>query len=540
MVGNRKALLGLILLLITEVGWAQINRYMVFFKDKNGSPFSTTNPDQFLSQKAITRRIKQGVTITEQDLPVNSNYISGVQQAGAEVFFKSKWFNAVLVQCDASLTSTLFQLPYVSNVEFVAPQAQLISRGRKKFSLRKNNTPNGGAQTAAQLNLIGIPEMHQMGKKGEGMVIAVFDAGFPGVNNTAPFSHLFEKGKINAGFDFVYNTTDVFRYDAHGTEVLSVIAADVPDAFTGGAPEATFQLYVTEDDPTEYRIEEYNWAFAAEHADSSGVDIINSSLGYYDFDIPSMNYTKAQMDGKTAVITKAAQWASDRGMLVVCSAGNEGNIASWRIITAPADAEGVLAVASVNAEGVRSSSSSIGPAADGRVKPDVAAMGVGVRVINERGSLSSVSGTSLSAPLITALVAGVWQTYPDLTSKEIMQLIKETASQAKNPDNFLGYGIPNYKAIVNFKDQFVQERTFEVFPNPTNDTIVISPIDPDSITTCQVELISALGQIIAKEQINFSWLNRNYKADLSSLSAGLYYVRILYADRRYIFRVVKE
>lgn len=539
MEGNRKAVLLLILLCASHFSWAQVNRYMVFFKDKQGSSYSVSEPSHFLSPKAITRRINQGIDITEQDLPVNVNYVTGVQQTGANVFFRSKWFNGVLIQCDASLINTVLDLPYVETVEFVAPAPQLTHQGRKRLKQKKNNITLG-AQTINQLNLIGIPEMHQAGNKGEGITIAVFDAGFPGVNTTAPFAHLITQERITATYDFVYNTTNVYQYDSHGTQVLSVIAADVPDVFTGGAPEASFQLYVTEDDPTEFRIEEYNWVFAAERADSAGVDIINSSLGYYDFDDANMNYTKAQMDGKTAVISRAAQWAADRGILVICSAGNEGNIPSWRIITAPADAADVLAVAGVNADGIRSSSSSIGPSADGRIKPDVAAMGVSVRVVNPNGSFGSATGTSLSAPLMTALAAGVWQQYPELTNKQVMQLIKVSASQAHNPDNFLGYGIPNFKAIVNYKEQIAQEKTFEVFPNPTTDSVIISPIDPDSISSCTVELISSLGQLLTKQHVNFNWTNRNYKTDLSSLAAGLYYIRVVHNNKRYIFRVVRQ
>ncbi|MBA4054558.1 MAG: hypothetical protein C0490_07595, partial [Marivirga sp.] len=342
-----------------------------------------------------------------------------------------------------------------------------------------------------------------------------------------------------ASKDFVYNSDNVFQYDEHGTEVFSVIAAYQENNFTGGSYEANYQLYVTEDVNTEYRIEEYNWLFAAERADSAGVDVINSSLGYYDFDDTSMNYPKSAMDGKTTVITRAAQFAADRGIIVVCSAGNEGGIA-WQIITAPADAEDVLAIASVNSTGQRSGSSSIGPAADGRIKPDVAAMGVNTSVIKPDGTTGSASGTSLSSPLVTSLVAGVWQRYPELSNKEIMDAIRSSASQAANPDNFLGYGIPNFKAIVNYLELTPQENVFEVFPNPIlTDTFTIKPFDPGQVTSCRVELVSSQGQVLYRADANFSWLNRTYTANLSQFVAGMYYLRIWWGDKRYVYKLVK-
>ena len=521
---------------------AQVNRYMVFFKDKAGSPYTISNADQFLSPKAIARRIQQGIDINEQDIPVNTVYVEGVKQTGAETFFTSKWFNAILVQCDVTLVTSITDLPYVDHVEFVAPQKRLAptSGGRTKFSLKKKGG-NVGAETVNQLSMIGIDHMHQAGFKGEGMTIGIFDAGFEGVNVVSAFEHLFTEQKIDLelSYDFVYNTRDVFRYDDHGTNVLSAIAGDIPDIFTGGAPEANFQLYVTEDDVTEHRIEEYNWTFAAERADSSGVDIISSSLGYYDFDISSMNYTKAQMDGKTAVVTRAAQWAADRGMLVVCSAGNEGTL-QWKIITAPADARDVLAVGAVDQSGARIGISSIGPAADGRIKPDVMARGQSVRVVHSNGNTGTATGTSLSAPLVTSLVAGVWQRYPELTNKEIMALIRESASNAKTPDNSMGYGIPSFKAVVNYYEYKPQSELFEIYPNPTRDTIVISPKDPEEITSCVVELVSPQGQILAKDTAYFSWHNRVHKADLSSLAKGIYYLRIWYQNKRYVFKVVRD
>ena len=520
--------------------FSQANRYMVFFKDKAGSSYSISQPLRFLSQKAIDRRIRQGLSVTAMDFPVNKDYVDGVMNTGASVFFTTRWMNGVLVQCDPSLIPAIESLTFVDHVEFVAPEPKLLNNGRKNLSLRKKNG-TVGVETQTQLQMIGIPEMHQDGYLGEGVTIAVFDGGFMGVNLTAPFQHIVSTGKINpVSYDFVSNTDNVFQYDDHGTQVFSVISAYIPDSYTGGAYKANYQLYVTEDVSSEYRIEEYNWLFAAERADSAGADIINSSLGYYDFDISGMNYTTAQMDGKTTVVTRAAQWVADRGVLVVCSAGNEGNVSSWRIITAPADAVDVIAVANVNAQGTQSSSSSIGPSADGRIKPDLAALGSSVRTIRASGAISSASGTSLSAPLITSLAAGVWQRFPELTNKELIEVLKKTASRGSNPDILVGYGIPHYTGVINYIEHMQQSNMFEVYPNPILDTVTVRPMDPDTISTCRIELISSQGQIMADNVVDFSWQNNKYDTNLSGLPSGLYYFRIWMGKQRFVFKVVKQ
>jgi hypothetical protein len=537
--GWNRLIILLVFSCIASAATAQVNRYMVFFKDKAGTSYSTNAPKAFLSQRAIDRRIQQDIAVSEQDFPVNATYIQSVAATGASVFFSTRWMNGVLVQCDVSLLATVQALSFVDHVELVAPNARRTN-GRKKNNkaIKAQEAP---AKTQAQLQLIGLDEMQQAGYKGENMLVAIFDGGFPGVNTAAPFHHIIQENRIDlaASRDFVGNTGNVFQYDEHGTEVFSIIAANQDGVFTGGSYEATYQLYVTEDTDSEYRIEEYNWLFAAERADSAGVDIVNSSLGYYDFDDATMNYSKKALDGKTTVISQAAQWAADRGMVIVCSAGNEGATA-WQLITAPADAKDVLAVANVTSGGSRAASSSIGPSADGRIKPDVAAMGVSTSIIRPDGTTSIATGTSLSAPLITSLAAGVWERYPKLSNKEVIDIIRKSASQAKNPDNLLGYGIPNFKAIVNYIEQTPQENTFDVYPNPVNhDTLTIRPFDPNQVATCQLELLSAQGSVVFQGETTFSWLNRAYTVNLAPMSSGYYFLRVTWGDKRFTYKLIK-
>ncbi|HEX5170567.1 MAG TPA: S8 family peptidase [Cyclobacteriaceae bacterium] len=525
--------------LITTCVQAQDNRYMVFFKDKTGTPYTISAPEQFLSARAIERRNRQGIAVNERDMPVVPGYVQAIKDLGVEVMYPTRWMNGVLVQCPSTSLPVIESLSFVQGTEFVAPGEKPFSSGRRKFNARKASA-SGDQPTDNQLTMIGIPDMHDAGYHGEGMIIAVFDAGFEGVNTAEAFQPVFSEDRLNTtvSYDFVYDQPDVFRHDDHGTGVLSVIAGYVPDAFTGGAYKANYQLYVTEDVKSEYRIEEYNWLFAAERADSAGADIINSSLGYNTFDLSSMDYSKSDLDGQTAVVSKAAQLVSQRGMIVVCSAGNEGNN-SWQLITPPADNKYVLAAAAVNSLGERSVTSSVGPSADGRIKPDVAALGVGVTIIKPSGSIGTSSGTSFSSPLIASLVAGVWQRYPDLKATEITNAIRSSASQANNPDVFLGYGMPNFKAVVNMLEWKPQEELLVVYPNPVVDTLTIRPRSPIEVSTCRVEVISLQGQTIADRQIEFDWLDRDFQTDFSDLASGMYFLRIWIDKQIFSYKLIK-
>lgn len=517
---------------------AQENQYVVFFADKTGTPYSINAPETFLTQRALDRRERQNISISESDLPVNPAYVQGLRDAGAAVIYTTKWMNGALVSCDDGILSALEDLPYVSSVEFVSPGNHPASGSRSKF--KTEVTEAAAEATDTQLSMLGLDAMHLDGKQGDGIVIAVFDGGFLGVDITTPFQHLFTNNQIdlNSSFDFVSGTSNVFQYDDHGTRVLSIMSANVDGSFTGGITEASYQLYVTEDVPTEYRIEEYNWLFAAERADSAGADIIHASLGYNTFDIGDMNYDKADLDGNTTVVTRAAQLAFSKGMVVVTSAGNEGNDPSWGIITGPADGKDVLAIGNVNSFGVRSPTSSTGPSAAGRIKPDLVALGSSTSLINSSGQEAFGSGTSFSAPLVTSLVAGIWQAYPDLTNSELIKALRHTASQAENPDNLLGYGIPNYLAVKHYLEQSSQTEPVIIFPNPVTDILTVRPASPEG-GNIKLALVSGQGQLVTEREVSFSWLNNQYTADVSGLASGIYILRLTTVDRILTFRIVK-
>ncbi len=514
----------LFLLFAFSSATAQVNRYFVYFKDKQGTPYSVSEPSQFLSERSIARRQNQVISITEEDLPVNPAYVAQVKATGANTFFTSRWWNGVLIETDASNIANIQSLPIVKSISYVAPGKKLSS-GRQSSIKQKKNTEASQPVNMVQLQQIGLDVMHNSGYRGEGVLIAIFDSGFQGVNVTAPFAALFTDGRIKQTFNFVNNTSGVYQNDDHGTEVFSVMAAYTEGSYTGGVHKADYCLYLTEDVSSEYRIEEFNWTFAAERADSAGVDVINSSLGYYDFDDASMNYEKSQLDGMTAIVTRAARKAFEKGIVVVCSAGNEGGN-SWKTVTPPADADAVFGVGSITSSEALSSFSSQGPTADARIKPDVVAMGSATSVVKINGSLGTASGTSLASPLIASLAAGVRQAFPDLNVAQIYESIIRSADQASKPDNLKGYGLPHFTAAKNYIERTQTEEKVSLYPNPVSGNSLYIKLKSVEDTSLQIRIYDSQGKRV--EEINYpiSWMNNPFEYDISKLYVGLYFMQV--------------
>lgn len=525
----------LLLLLVSVQVCAQANRYIVYFKDKAGSPYSVSNPAQYLSNRALERRSRQGIPVTEEDIPVNDNYIGDVQSAGAKTFFSSRWLNCVLIEATPATISVVQQLSSVANVELVAPGKRLSSGRVRKFKKRKDY--NQAPATQVQLEMLGIDAMQKEGYRGEGKLVAVFDSGFEGVDQSLPFQHLYQSSQVIYTRDFVANTASVYQYDDHGTEVLSVMAAFSPGAYTGGIYEAQYMLLVTEDVSSEYRVEEFNWLFAAEKADSAGADVINASLGYNLFDDPAMDYAAGDLDGKSAVVTQAANKATAKGMLVVCSAGNEGGN-SWKYVTPPADGKGILAVGSVNAQGDKSSFSSVGPTTDGRVKPDVVALGSGTSVVKPTGAISATSGTSVASPLVASLATGLWQAFPILSAVELYTAITASADQATSPTVQKGFGLPHFLAVRNFIELSALADEISIFPNPSTDSIRIAFRNPPE-NPATVSVYDQQGRLLQENSLPVTWVNQPLVYDLSELAAGIYFVKVKVNDQFKTIRLAK-
>lgn len=514
----------------------QINRYVVFFKDKSNTSYSISQPLQFLSQRAIDRRTRQGISVSEEDLPVNSNYINEIKAKGASTYFSSKWMNAVLIETDESTLAQIKSLSFVDHTEYVAPNKKLGGRIKKVRSKKESSL---APATQTQLQMLSLDAMQADGFKGEGIHLAVFDGGFSGVDTAIPFQLMFQENRLIDSYDFVRKSTNVYAYDDHGTEVLSVIGAFSEGNYTGGAYKANFHLYITEDSDTEYRIEEYNWLFAAERADSAGVDVINTSLGYNTFDDSSMDYSKLNLDGKTAVISKAASKVIAKGIVVVCSAGNEGNN-SWQLVTPPADVDGILAIGSVTSTNTKSTFSSIGPTSDNRFKPDVVALGSGTSIIKPNGSIGTQNGTSVASPLIASLAAGVLQAYPQLSAREVYETIIRSADQYLQPDNRKGYGLPRYSAIINFLETSELNDEIVLYPNPVTGSSVKIAIKNPSQQLTHIQVFAVDGKKLSEQQILINWQNNPVEYDLSALASGVYLIKVKSADHVKIARVMKQ
>lgn len=545
MVRNNLVFLLIWLNMSVQASMAQTNRYMVFFTDKSGSNHSIDNPETFLSPRAMERRKTQNIPVTEEDLPVSLLYIDTLENIdGISVYHKTKWLNGVLVESPESQIHLAEDLIFVSKVEYVAPGQRLtrrnpgIAAGMDDKSLARMSE----IANALQNNMLGIEEMHDAGYTGKGKMIGIFDAGFTGTNVSSFFNRLFGNDQVVATWNFVENVEDVFRYDDHGTSVLSTISGYVQEEYVGIAPDSEVILCITEDVPTEFIIEEYNWLFAAEFADSAGVDIINTSLGYNTFDDPSMDHTYEEMDGNTTIITRATDIAASKGILCVVSVGNEGNKA-WGKMVAPADADSVLAVGAVNENMEYVSFSSTGPTPDQRIKPEVSALGQGTVIIGWDGQITYGSGTSYASPLIAGLAAGVWQAYPDLSNIELMELIKKGSSQFYTPDTLLGYGIPNFKTIqseITALDDDLSDKGFKIYPNPVMNRMLLLEMTNDVAiqTDVNIEIYDLNGANVFHQKIKRLKVGDRHEMNLKQLSPGVYLLHVFAKDETGIVKIL--
>lgn len=421
--------------------------YRLYLRDKDlqHTPFSVNRPEQFLSARSIERRKRQGLPVDVTDLPIAPAYLDSVSRTGIEIVGQSKWNNTLLVKIHKEK-----ELNKLNSLSFITKKLKVFSSPdsiteRKRSSFRKElnsweSVPIHYGAAAEQLKSLGGQRIHERGFYGNGMMIAVFDGGFMNVDRI-PALH----GVKLAGLkDFVVpKSNNIFEEMEHGTMVLSTMAANAPNLYVGVAPEAQYVLVRCEDERTESLAEEDYWASAAEYADSLGVDVINSSLGYHDFDDVKTNHLYWELDGETALISHTASMCADKGIICVNSAGNDG-MGVWKKINFPADAKNILTVGSINEQGKNAAFSAVGPTADGRIKPDVMAYGSPTSVITGRGSIINDNGTSFSSPLIAGMTACLWQALPHKTAKQIIKLVKMAGNNQQHPDNIYGYGVPDF------------------------------------------------------------------------------------------------
>lgn len=549
----------IISMLLTSVLLAQVSsdKYWIKFTDKDNSPYSINNPEAFLSQRAIERRNKQGIEIEANDLPVNPQYIETVAGFGVTILNPSKWFNSVTIYTtDQNALNDINALSFVQSVEkassgdnnesvkpFFAnesfssiPETGLLKSGNEGKSYNYGQAYN-------QIDMLNGIALHDLGYDGEGMIIAVLDAGFLNANDMVAFDSLWNNGQILGVRDFVNpQNPDIFGSHYHGSMVLSTMGANWPGQIVGTAPKADYWLLRSEDGESETLIEELNWVSAAEFADSTGADVINSSLGYTTFDDPAQDHTYADMDGNTTPITIGADIAASKGLIVVNSAGNSGG-GSWQYIGAPADGDSVFSIGAVNGSGNYASFSSTGPSYDGRVKPNVVAQGQGSTIVEPwGGEVSSGNGTSFSSPITAGMVACLWQANPLKRNTEIMEAIEASSSQANNPNDLLGYGIPDY-TLANSILTVIEYPTelnvaFSAYPNPFSNEINIK-FNEEELFVNRVELLDVTGKVVLQQKIDKAKKDISLE-NVDNLSSGYYMIKVYTNESVISEKVLKQ
>lgn len=508
----------------------------VYFTDKPNVTAALENPITILTQKAIDRKALHGVVIDARDVPVSSSYITQIENStGITIMAKSKWFNNVHVRGSEADINALMSLGFVDRIDFADKSLNTTKIGSRQK--QKNKFEGEGifvdfnyGSAANQIEMFNGDELHLLNYTGEGMTIVVLDAGFPNVNIMNAFQRLRDNGDLLNGYDFVNSTSDIYANttSSHGTWVLSSMAGYIENQYVGTAPDASYYLFITENATSENPVEESYWVEAVERADSLGVNIINTSLGYTTFDNPNYNHTIADMDGNTTFITKGANIAFEKGMLLVNSAGNSGND-SWGIVGAPADALGVLTVGAVDALGNYATFSSRGNASQPTQKPDVVAQGASSYLIDINDAIGTASGTSFSSPIMAGGIACFWQSNPSKTNAEIMQLVRESASIYNLPTYLLGYGIPDLLAALALSvDEVEKPNSISLYPNPTSGKIHVLFSEKQNVS---VVIYNILGhQVFSTE---------SKELDISFLTDGIYFAQIKTENSSKMIKFIK-
>jgi len=512
--------------------------YRVYFNDKGANEVVDYRSVDLLSDKAIVRRQKAGITVPDlRDVPVYKGYIDQIKELGFRLHTTSKWMNTALFKSESPADITILQnLPFVREIMVVK---NLSGKGSTpdKFTVPvKKSDPSAFDNHIAMINGLSV---HNSGFTGENVLVAVLDGGFAGSDSITSLNSLRSRNGIKGTHDFVRDSRFVYDYSGHGTAVLSILAGEIGGQIAGSAPGADYWLMITEDTDTEYPAEEDLWAAGAEFADSIGADIITSSLGYFIFDDQQMNYKNSEMDGNTTFVTRAADIAASKGILVVSSAGNErGN--EWINIIAPSDGDSVLAVGAVDATGEIASFSSSGLSTVNRIKPDLVAQGVNVPLQTADNVLQRSSGTSYSCPVISGLCACLMQAVPLATNYDIIIALHNSSDRFQTPDLLYGYGIPDMVKVISQLQEMTVSRPGDgsaAYPNPLTTDITITFRDiPEKLT---VEIYSSSGKLVYRKVYD-SYISRSVKLDeFQKLPQGFYIIRLVTKENKFTHKAVK-
>lgn len=541
-------LLAFLLIALCTLAQNKPNCYRIYLTDKNNTPFSIDKPNEFLSERAIAKRARFNIAITEEDLPVNTTYIQKICSYGekTQLLSQSKWTNTITIYCPSSKALNLIsRLPFVKKFEPVATydlehlnpysfkesKEPNISKGVNDRDLTDSLTEYG--KSYGQIAMHHGDLLHEAGFKGKGMLIAVIDGGWLNFNKDPLFKPLYENGQIIGEIDLLPGVNDIYGNspldENHGALITSIMATNYPDSMIGTAPEANYLFIRSENPWTEYPIEEDFWMNAAELADSAGADVISSSLGYHKYE-DTVNYpmTYEYCDGNS-LMSQVATKAVSKGIIVCNSAGNSGEDA-WRHITIPADARDILTVGAIALDSSLASFSSVGPSYDGRIKPDVVAVGYQTLAIYSseiNHYLLNVDGTSAACPVIAGLAACLWQALPTRTAYELMDIIRKSSNHYNAPDNSYGYGIPDvYAAYLKYLSGISQyvlpENQITVYPNPCQEQCTVATTAP--LHHVQINIFNMNGQLV--HQYNNLDLTSETKLNISNCKSGVYLLQI--------------
>lgn len=524
-----KKVILIVLLTFSAIASAQQDAW-VYFTDKPNADTYLANPLTMLTQRALDRRAAQNIPLDLKDVPISDDYINTISNIpGITIHAKSKWLNAIHVRGEVAAIEALQNVSFVSAVDF-ADDSLDGGEGRpapahrpaafQKAQETMADFPYG--TSANQIEMLNGDQLHMQDFTGAGKIIAVMDAGFPGVNILTAFERLRNNNHILGGYDFVNRVSDFYTSNTHGTQVLSTMGGYIENQLVGTAPDADYYLFITESNVDENPLEESLWVEAAEEADRLGVDIITTSLGYFHFVNPAYNYDYADMNGTKAFMSRGADIAFSRGIIVVVSGGNSGANANDPHIAVPADAANVLAVGAVDADEEYAAFSSIGPSFDGRVKPDITAQGEQAIVVNSAGEIQAANGTSFSAPIIAGMTASLWQALPNKTNVQIVNLIKQSADRYNNPDTLYGYGIPDFAAAMGavMGTADVNKVSYDIYPNPVKESLSIQmKTVPDH---AEIFFYNTIGQKVFQQKLNTPLSEIN----LNQLPQGVYLYKI--------------
>jgi serine protease AprX len=531
----------LLLLLITINSYAQEDAW-IYLTDKPNVSAALANPITILTQKAIDRKQNHNIVIDVRDVPVSETYIADLKtQTGITFLAKSKWFNAVHIRGTEVDITALTALAYVDTIDFANNGLDTSSRSevvQVKTDIEDETTVFIYGDTQNQVEMINVDNLHTADYTCEGITIAVMDSGFPNVDTMEAFQRLRVNGDLLNGYDFVNRNSDVYASTAssHGTRVLSDMAGYIQDQFVGTAPDASYYLFLTEETGSENPVEESYWVEAAERADSLGVDMINTSLGYRVFDNSNYNYTPEDMNGEVAFISKGASIAAEKGILVVVSAGNSG-ASTWQTVGAPADSPDVLSIGGVDGNGDYVAFSSQGGIGQiGYQKPDVVARAGAAYVVDENNNITQNNGTSFSAPILCGGIASLWQAIPDASSTEVMNYVRQSASQFTSPDDLLGYGIPDLDVARNIAlsvDKSLIE-DFSFYPNPVKSELNIE--FPLNVNQIELSIYNQLGQEIVHRAVQ----DNSKMINVSDLASGIYLIKLSFENSSKTFKFIKQ